>query len=201
MAKVMIINGSPRAPISNSKKYAELFISNFHGTAEYCYVTRKNTIELCKKMENFSDVLFVFPLYVDSIPVTLLNFLKILEENPPKVKPKISVLINCGFIEPYQNDVAIKIMKFFCKKCSYQFASILQIGGGEAILNTPFKIFVNRKIKKLAKAIADENIVCLKTTMLLPKKLFIKASTKYWKNHGMKNGVTYEQMTSMEIEK
>lgn len=37
--------------------------------------------------------------------------------------------------------------------------------------------------------------------MPLPKKLFIKASTSYWENYGKKNGITPEQMATMDIEK
>ena len=33
------------------------------------------------KMNDFSDMLLVFPLYADGIPATLLNFLKSLENN------------------------------------------------------------------------------------------------------------------------
>lgn len=70
------------------------------------------------------------------------------------------------------------MVRFFCKTQGYVFGSLLKIGSGEAILNTPFKIFVVKKIKKLAKAISKEKNENLKITMPLPKKLFIKASTK-----------------------
>ena len=53
-------------------------------------------------------MLLVFPLYADGIPATLLNFLKSLENNLPDKKPVISVIINCGFLEYTQNDLAVK---------------------------------------------------------------------------------------------
>ena len=130
-----------------------------------------------------------------------MGFLKTLEKNPPTNKPVISVLINCGFIEPYQNDVAIKMIQLFCKKNGYHFGSVLQIGSGEAILKTPFKLLVNRKIKKLAKAINKEQQIKLTVTMPLSKKIFIKASTNYWKNYGKTNNLDYNQLATMEIEK
>lgn len=201
MEKIMIINGSPRAFKSNSKKYAEIFIKNSKIKSEYFAINKKNHLELCHKINSFSKVLFIFPLYVDSLPVGLMKFLKTLEKNPPTNKPTISVLINCGFIEPYQNDVAIKMMQLFCKKNGYHFGSVLQIGSGEAILKTPFKSSVNRKIKKLAKAISKEQQIKLTVTMPLPKKIFIKASTNYWKNYGKTNNLDYNQLATMEIEK
>lgn len=201
MGKIMIINGSPRARKSNSKRYADLLAKNCTVSTVYFAVTPKNHVELCKAMEDFTDVLFVFPLYADGIPVTLIHFLKTLEENPPKQKPRISILINCGFIEPEQNDVAVKMMRFFCKTQGYAFGSLLRIGSGEAILTTPLKVFVTRKIKKLAISVSKGKNENLKATMPLPKKMFVKASTRYWEDYGKRQGITREQMAIMEIEK
>ena len=142
MGKVIIINGSPRAPRSNSKEYGEIFRSYYKGQADTFNITKNNHKEICSKIEDYTDILLVFPLYADGLPVTMLNFLKVLEENPPKNKPKVSVIINCGFIEPEQNNVCIDMVKLFCKQNTYEFNSVLSIGGGEAILGTPFKIFV-----------------------------------------------------------
>lgn len=200
MGKIMIINGSPRAPKSNSKRYAEIFIKQGKGDTAYFNITKSNHVELCDKAADFGDILFVFPLYADGIPVTLLRFLKTLEENPPKSKPVISVLINCGFIEYQQNDVAIEIMKLFCEQNGYQFGSVLRIGGGEAILDTPFKLFVIWKIKELHATISNAHYKTLQVTMPLSKKLYIKASTNYWINYGQKNGISKEQMETMKIE-
>ncbi|HIZ16618.1 MAG TPA: hypothetical protein H9675_03490 [Firmicutes bacterium] len=201
MEKIMIINGSPRAPRSNSKKYSELFIKHCSVPTEYFSITNKNHLELCMKMEEFTDILLVFPLYADGIPVTLMNFLKTLEGNQPKQKPRISVLINCGFIEPEQNNIAVKMIEFFCKEQGYSFGSVLRVGSGEAILNTPLKIFVTRKIKQLANSVVKGRSKNLKVTMPISKKMFVKASSSYWKNYGERNGVTLEQMATMEIEK
>lgn len=200
MGKVMILNGSPRAPKSNSKQYAELFSAACPVETAYFNITRANHLELCRAMGDFSDVLFVFPLYADSIPVTLLNFLKALEENPPQRKPTVSVLINCGFIEPEQNDVAVSIMKVYCRKNGYSFGSVLEIGSGEAILSTPFRILVRSRIKKLASSLADKQYRTLKVTMPLSKKMFLRASTTYWTNYGKRNGITKDQMSTMRIE-
>ena len=34
----------------------------------------------------------------------------------------------------------------------------------------------------------------------LPKRMFVAASTVYWKNYGKRNGITKKQMESMAIE-
>lgn len=200
MGKVIIINGSPRAPRSNSKEYGEIFSSYYKGQADTFNITKNNHKEICSKIEDYTDILLVFPLYADGLPVTMLNFLKVLEENPPKNKPKVSVIVNCGFIEPEQNNVCIDMVKLFCKQNTYEFNSVLLIGGGEAILGTPFKIFVKWKIKKLAKSIYNNTVENLSVTMPISKKIYLKASTNYWINYGKRNGITKSQMETMKIE-
>lgn len=200
MGKVMVINASPRAPKSNSKQYAQLFSKYCRSDTEYCEVKKDNHLTLCQLIGNCTDIVFVFPLYADSIPVTLLNFLKTLEENAPLKKPTISVVINCGFIEPYQNDIAIKMLQLFAKENGYPFGSVFKIGGGEAILGTPFRIFVKAKMKKYAVSIEKQKYNTFQVTMPISKKMFIKASTTYWENYGKKNGVSREEMEIMQIE-
>lgn len=200
MGNVMIINASPRAPKSNSKQYAQLFSKYCGLDTEYCEVKKSNHLTLCKMIGNYSDILFVFPLYADSIPVTLLNFLKTLEENVPLKKPTISVVINCGFLEPYQNDIAVKMLQLFARKNGYPFGSVFKIGSGEAILTTPFQIFLNARMRKFCISIATQRYKTFQVTMPIPKKIFLKASTTYWENYGKKNGISKEQMERMEIE-
>ena len=196
----MILNGSPRASKSNSKTYSEIFLKKYSGNAEYFNITKKNHQELCLKMNEYSNVLLVFPLYADGIPVTLLNFLKVLEENLPKNLPTISIIVNCGFLEYRQNDLAVKMVELFCKETHCGFGSVLKIGCGEAILSTPFKILAVRKISEFAKSIVKKKYRVFHVTMPLTPKMFIKASTAYWLNYGKRNGISKDEMKSMKIE-
>ncbi len=200
MGSLIILNGSPRAPRSNSRRYAEIVSRHYRGSVEYHNISRTNHIELCSKLENSSDLLLVFPLYADGIPVTLLNFLKTLEQNPPSSKPVISVLINCGFLEHRQNDIAVQMVELFCKQNGYKFGSVLKIGSGEAILDTPFKPLAIRKIKQLAASISHGRHRVLHTALPLSPEMFIRASQKYWINYGKRYGVTQKEMASLQIE-
>ena len=200
MGKVMIINASPRAPKSNSKQYARLFSEYCRLDTEYCEVKKSNHLTLCQMIETHSDIVFVFPLYADSIPVALLNFLRTLEETASSKKPTISVMINCGFIEPYQNDIAVRMLQLFAQKNGYPFGSVLKIGSGEAILATPFRIFLKAKLKKFAASIEKQKYQDFQVTMPISKKMFIKASATYWENYGKENGISKEQMENIQIE-
>ena len=196
----MILNGSPRAPRSNSKLYAEMFSKKCPNMTAYYNITKLNHDELIKQMGEYSDILLVFPLYADAIPVTLLNFLKSYEKSAHKSRPTVSVLINCGFLEYEQNNIAVKMIEIFCKKNDLRFGSVLKIGSGEAILQTPFKIILGRKMRQFAKSIIKGKYTTIGITMPISKSIFIKASTQYWINYGKRNGVSEEEMRTMKIE-
>lgn len=200
MDSVLILNGSPRAPRSNSKHYAQLFLEACPLETVYFDLIKTEQAKVLKAMEETSRVLLVFPLYVDGLPVVLLEFLKYLEEHPPENRPTLSVLINCGFLELEQNNIAVEMIRLFARKNGYPMGAVLKIGGGEAILDTPFRGFARAKIRTLARAVAKDQKRVMGVTMPLPKKLFLKASSRYWEAYGRKNGVTREQMETMEIE-
>ena len=128
MEQVMILNASPRAPRSNSKEYAALFSARCSLPCQYFALKGQPAAHLIQEMEHFSHLLLVFPLYVDSLPVELLAFLEEVQRNPPKNKPRLSVLINCGFLEPGQNDVAVDILRLFAKTVGFPMGAVMKLG-------------------------------------------------------------------------
>lgn len=200
MGKILILNGSPRAPKSNSARYAEIFRKYAGTETEYRNITKENHMQLCREAERASDLLLVFPLYADGIPVTLLDFLKSAETHRLQNKPVVSVLINCGFMEYEQNDTAVRMIQCFCRQNGYRFGSLLRIGSGEAILDSPFRFLAVWQIRKLAAAVRSGRKRSFHTTMPLPKSIFVKASTQYWIRYGKRFDISPEEMASMEIE-
>lgn len=200
MDKMMMINGSPRAPRSNSKQYAQMLMKYWNTPVEQYEVTSKKHGEICDILGEYRHLLLVFPLYADSLPVTLMHFLKELAGHSLPCKPTVHVLINCGFIEPEQNLVAVDMIRLFCRQNGYSYGSTLCIGSGEAIITTPFAFLVKRKLKKLASSIRQGKNCFLKVTMPIPKQIFIKASYQYWVSYGAKFHTSSEQMDTMKIE-
>lgn len=200
MGNILIINGSPRAPKSNSRRYAEIFMRYCPSKTAYRFVTKNNHMTLCADMEHYTDVLFVFPLYADALPVGFLNFLKTLETHPPARRPVVSVLINCGFLEHEQSAVAVRMLKLFCRRNGYVMGSILMLGSGEAILDTPFKYVAKRNIRKLAGYVSGGHHREFSATLPLSKRLFRLAADVYWTLYGRRNGISKQQMQTMEIE-
>ena len=78
------------------------------------------------------------------------------------------------------------MMRLFCRQNHYPFGSVLKIGSGEAILDSPFRFLTVRKIRRFAGSIAKGSYGTFQTTMPLPKGLFVKAAVSYWNNYGKK---------------
>ena len=91
-------------------------------------------------------------------------------------------------------------LRLFCEQAGYPFGSVLKVASGEAILSTPFRFLVQRKVKRFARAVALGERLTLQVTMPLPKGVFLRASRSFWTQYGAKNGITPEQMASLEIE-
>lgn len=197
---MVLLNGSPRAPKSNSKRYAAIFREHCPVAADYFEITRRNHAMLCSKTDEYTDVVLVFPLYADSLPVSLLDFLKSLEAARSERRPTVSVMINCGFLEYEQNMVAVDMVRLFCRRNGYPFGSVLMIGGGEAILDTPFRLLAGRRIAAFARAVAEGRAQSMHVTMPITKRMFVWASDIYWRMYGRRHGVSKRQMESMRIE-
>lgn len=95
--------------------------------------------------------------------------------------------------------IAINIIKSFCNSNNYILKCILSIGGGEAILKTPFKFLITKKLKKLSKSIEKKNNILLQVTFPLPKRIYLLASTRYWVNYGKKNNLKKEDLATLKI--
>ena len=79
MGRILILNGSPRAPRSNSKRYAQLFSEACPLETEYLELIKTDGTALREAVERADQLLLVFPLYVDGLPVPLLEAFKSLE--------------------------------------------------------------------------------------------------------------------------
>ena len=88
MGKLLIVNGSPRAPRSNSRRYIEQFLPCWGETADQYTALRGGPLS----PEDCTDLLLVFPLYADGIPAVLMRTLKELAVWRGTARPRIHVL-------------------------------------------------------------------------------------------------------------
>ena len=138
--RISIINGSPRFKQNISGlliKEIILELGEEGKNVEEYHLNRRNIDK--EKIENIScsdAIIFAFPLYVDSLPALVLEFLVEMEKNQNKIMdgaPTIYCVINNGFFEGRQNHIAIKQMQHWCKKMNFIWGQGIGVGAGEML--------------------------------------------------------------------
>lgn len=182
----LYINGSPKLSHSNS----EYFINKIKNNGYIKYLYKDNFNNILKNIQRIDTIIFSFPLYVDGPPSKVIEFMEYIEDNNICLKNKnIYVICNCGFLESKQNDIAIDIIKNFCKTNDAIFKGSFKIGAGEIIgkcdkkkiykiISIPFII----KLKKFKKSINNSTNINLNTTITpMFKTLYVIIANISWK--------------------
>ena len=133
MEKTVLINCSPKRKLSVSgflMKCAGLLV---RGEKEYLQLrTPADREPILRALETAGKVVFVTPLYVDSVPSHVLPFLREMEpfcrENALRLK--VYVIANNGFIEGKQNEPLMRVMENFCARAGLTWCGGVGIGGG-----------------------------------------------------------------------
>ena len=166
--KIGIINGSPRGKKSNSEILIKYLCSLLeeHQINKYYLFSSKIDSEIKSEIHNADALIFAFPLYIDSIPSSLLDILlKFEEEKIVNSKTKIYCIVNNGFFEGKQNQLAILQMKNWCQKTGAEWGQGIGIGAGE-ILSYVEKVPLGKgPLKNLGKVLEQftNNIKTLKS--------------------------------------
>jgi len=134
--KIALINGSPKIGESASRillNDLKTFISS--DTVYFTFNTPKINDDFIKCLNDFDALVFFFPLYVDGIPSHLLSCLCELEDIGIRNKNiRVYGVVNCGFYEGIQNDVALEILENWTYKLGLVWGMGIGFGGGGALL-------------------------------------------------------------------
>ncbi|ROR29254.1 multimeric flavodoxin WrbA [Mobilisporobacter senegalensis] len=207
--RIAFINGSPKVKDSVSGELLKILKS---------LLTDKNaevdTYELYKPQINenvkeelyrYDALVFAFPLYVDGIPSNLLYCLKSLQEffcskGPQNIK--VYGVINCGFFEGSQNEVAIEILRNWSTKSGLSWGQGIGVGGGGMLIsikNIPLghgpKKNLGNALHKLVKNILDyksDNDIFV--TPNFPRFLYILGGNKGWRDQIKANGLKVKDL-------
>ncbi len=129
--------GSPR-PHSTSGYFAEYLVDGLAGrgwqakSLTVCAAVRQpeKWPDLEAAFREADAVAIVAPLYVDSVPAEFMAALERLVKSRPGRPGRICAVVNCGFVEALQNDVALDIYRLFARDAGLHWAGGLAIGGG-----------------------------------------------------------------------
>lgn len=202
--KVVMINGSPKAQSGNSGHllmHLQRLLPQSWDFNEYKIIKPKEYAAAKAEIMGCDVLILSFPLYVDSLPSHLLRFLTELETTFNAVTPvravKVYAMINCGFFEGCQNNVAAAILQNWAVRAGLPWGRTLMTGGGEMLGETraipmgrgPNKN-ISRALTTLAASIEDlqsgDNI-CINPSF--PRPLFIIMAHRMWRLMLRKNGL------------
>ena len=133
MEKTVLINCSPKRKLSVSgflMKCAGILI---RGKKEYFHL--RNSADhpaILQALKDAGKVVFITPLYVDSVPSHMLPFLREMEDfcGQNGIRLKVYVIANNGFIEGRQNEPLMQVMENFCAFSGLEWCGGIGIGGG-----------------------------------------------------------------------
>ena len=165
MEKTVLINCSPKKKLSVSgfiMKCAGLMI---RGKKEYLHLrTPADYPAILEALKTAAKVIFVAPLYVDSVPSHMLPFMKEMEKfcRDNRLNLKVYAVANNGFIEGKQNEPLMRVMENFCVRSGLAWCGGIGIGGGvmlnvERILITVF--FFRMLLFVLLRAVQGEDLL------------------------------------------
>ena len=133
MEKTVLINCSPKQKMSVSGFLMKCAGIMIRGKKEYLHLrTPADHQPILSALKDAGKVVFVTPLYVDSVPSHMLPFMREMEafcrENGLRLK--VYVIANNGFIEGKQNDPLMRVMENFCARSGLDWCGGIGIGGG-----------------------------------------------------------------------
>lgn len=190
----LFINGSPKLDKSNSF----YFFSMINDNSKIRFLYKDDFDNILRDINKISTIIFSFPLYVDGPPNKVIEFMEYINDNKIDIKDKkIYCIINCGFFEAKQNEIAALIIKNFAINNMAKYMGSFNIGAGEIvgkrnrkilykIISIPFYF----KIKKFKNSINKGLKVNLNTTIRpMSKKLYVFLANISWRKKMRENKI------------
>jgi multimeric flavodoxin WrbA len=203
---VLLLIGSPRGEGSNSHAIGKFLADKLEEKGlllEEAFATRlvntgEGTEKLLKSVDNADIIILATPMYVDSFPSPTIKALELIHEHQKAVFPAKSqmlvAIINCGFPEKEQMDIALKILRNFAQESNFKWGGGIRVGWGMALNSEPLneKKGMTRKLTKglsLASVNLSEGQPLSKEAEDLASTLFVplflaKTMTRLFLNRG-----------------
>lgn len=201
---VLMLCGSPHDKGGNSTYFLEGLKERLNGNGEIYNTIKSPQIseaEFLKAVKNGENIVFSFPLYADSLPAYFLGFLRRLEQLTKGIvsDSRIYVIVNNGFYDDYQNNLAIKVMWKWCEKCGLKKGRALAVGAGGMAQAAPIgkgpMAKVGTALEQMAEDIKnDVSGDTIYTKPILPRCMYKIAGNFSFVAEGKKNGLSRKQI-------
>ncbi len=155
--KLTIFNGSPRGVNSSSKLLADHFLKGFGDMethevkVEYLTKTR-NLEQQLALFEQSDEVIFIFPLYFDSLPYCGKNFFESLAPYIGKKNlPAMGFFVHSGFPEANQSRLAEKYLEKLTSRLGAKYLGTVIKGNTEGFTKIKHRHSVKKVLKMFEK--------------------------------------------------
>ena len=129
--RICLINASPRAKGSTSEMLSGYLLPMLEGHQ----VTRLHvagvTEELPEQLRGCDALVLLFPLYADSFPSHVVRLLEQLYAADPGANVRFYAVINNGFYEGKQCEVAVRQLRLFARAAGLVWGQAICVGAGE----------------------------------------------------------------------
>jgi len=225
---ITAINGSPKGSVSNSLEVISILKSMLPAETIWRTVSSIKEVrgdEMSGPVDAAlvaADVLLIaFPLYVDGLPATLMEYLERYAAARSASsalgalgaggrKQRVFAVANCGFYEGEQNAAALEIVAHFCAAAGLEWCGGAGIGTGEMILgikNMPPEAGIRKPvigaIRLVADAIAAEDgrlAGPVFTQHGFPWILYKLAGEAGWRSKVKKNGLARKAIDARPLD-
>jgi hypothetical protein len=215
--RAILLIGSPKGKAGSSyalggylvRKLAAGGMDVEEMTVSAALQSTENQHRMHKAIDAADLFIVAFPLYVDQLPAPLIQLLELVADRrkgrpgvPPSAGPlvqKLAVLIQCGFPEARQNQMAVDIMRQFAKEAGFEWAGALALGMGGAVGRKPLEKaggMVGNVVKALDRAAVSFSVgggipdeaMALMARPLMPRWLYLPAANWSFKRELKKHG-------------
>ncbi len=206
---VLLLIGSPKGSASSSASlgnYLTLKLEENGLTKELGYIhklvkDKESQLKLCSMVNKADLIILAFPLYVDSLPAPVIKALECIADYRKNLEqPKqqgFTIIVNCGFPEAEQNNIAVSISKVFTKDVGFDWKGGLALGMGGVIHGVPLQdrggvvrnIVKGLNIAAIALSKGEDipqEAIYLLAKRTMPKKLYTMVGNIGWKMQAKK---------------
>jgi len=211
--KITMINGSQKIGESNSGIILDRLndlIKNKHEVNIYTSGVKHFSDETLKEIISADVIVLAFPLFVYTLPSQTFKMLIQLEKIIKQERANNLVMytiINNGFYEGKQNDVAFNVIKHWCEHSGVKFCGGIGQGAGEMLGQTkqlpidksPFNNLGRALQAMVEKMELKEPFEIIYLSPYFPKFLWKIMAVRFWNTKAKKNGLTKKDIMKQPL--
>ena len=195
-----MITGSPRIKGSASGAILQGLEQYLKDAAADSAITYAHSLDgdVAEKASACDVLVLAFPLYVDGIPSHLLSLMERMEHNRClREHTPIYVVVNCGFYEGIQCDLALEMAKHWCERCGCKWGGGLGFGGGGGLgmmemapMGYGPKKNLGAELKNMADSIVSDSCWEYRfTSVNFPAFMYKLGAQSMWRSKAKSNGI------------